>query len=216
MKRIERGEQPAVLIQNGRTWTEAYVSAEAGKPRRSAERWRDDNIRNRLTEDALGLCMYCESRVEDVGDLNVEHIKPKSEFPELAHVWGNLGYSCLKCNRNKSDYYDATLPVIDPYVEDPDNFLDVLGDLIVAKPNNERGRVSVWKLDLQRIALRNSRAERVEKVLLAVAEYERANGVFRDLLREAILKDARRGEYSASVFSYLQIVGFLAREDLVA
>ncbi len=44
-------------------------------------------------------CAYCEDSVAD----EIEHIWPKSLFPERAFVWGNYCFACGPCNGPKQD-----------------------------------------------------------------------------------------------------------------
>ncbi len=65
-------------------------------------------IRRVLTSMCAGerRCMYCEDSVAD----EVEHIKPKSLYPEEVFVWLNYLYACGPCNgpkRNKFEVYSA-------------------------------------------------------------------------------------------------------------
>ena len=44
-------------------------------------------------------CSYCERSM----DLHIEHIKPKSQYPELECEWDNLLLACKNCNSTKGD-----------------------------------------------------------------------------------------------------------------
>ncbi|MBE9242244.1 HNH endonuclease [Synechocystis salina] len=46
-------------------------------------------------------CNYCEDSVAD----EVEHIKPKSLYPEFVFVWDNYLYACGQCNTKKNNQY---------------------------------------------------------------------------------------------------------------
>lgn len=46
-------------------------------------------------------CCYCEDSVAD----EVEHIKPKSIYPELTFSWDNYLYACGPCNGRKNNKY---------------------------------------------------------------------------------------------------------------
>jgi uncharacterized protein (TIGR02646 family) len=46
-------------------------------------------------------CNYCEDSVAD----EVEHIKPKSLYPEFVFVWDNYLYACGQCNTRKNNQY---------------------------------------------------------------------------------------------------------------
>ncbi len=91
-------------------------------------------------------CCYCE----DSAAVEVEHIKPKDLYPDLAFVWENYLYACGPCNRPKNNRFrifnratghstDVTrrrgAPVvppvngdpvlIDPRTEDPLDYLEL-------------------------------------------------------------------------------------------
>lgn len=57
------------------------------------------NIRGTLETMCSGnrRCCYCEDSCAD----EVEHIRPKSLYPELVFVWENYLYSCGLCNPKK-------------------------------------------------------------------------------------------------------------------
>lgn len=61
------------------------------------------NIRGTLATMCSGnrRCCYCEDSLAD----EVEHIRPKSLYPELVFVWENYLYSCGPCNSKKSNNY---------------------------------------------------------------------------------------------------------------
>ena len=47
------------------------------------------------------------------------------------------------CNRiNKKDYYDPQIPLINPYIDNPDDFFLFIGTIISARDNNSRGYVT--------------------------------------------------------------------------
>lgn len=46
-------------------------------------------------------CVYCEDSAAD----EVEHIYPKSIYPDRVFVWGNYCYSCGPCNGPKSNQF---------------------------------------------------------------------------------------------------------------
>jgi hypothetical protein len=54
------------------------------------------DIKEKLTAMCVshGLCNYCEQNEAS----DIEHIAPKSLFPELAFVWGNYLLACKHCN----------------------------------------------------------------------------------------------------------------------
>ncbi|HSK73529.1 MAG TPA: hypothetical protein VK892_17665 [Pyrinomonadaceae bacterium] len=60
-----------------------------------------DAVKKGLTKMCSGArrCAYCE---DSVGD-EVEHIRPKSFFPEFCFVWENYVYACGNCNSPKGN-----------------------------------------------------------------------------------------------------------------
>ncbi len=62
-------------------------------------------------------CIFCGKRESFCGHrgenaFSVEHLRPRSQFKNLACDYGNLIYSCLDCNSNKGDVW----PIPDPFV----------------------------------------------------------------------------------------------------
>lgn len=62
-----------------------------------------DAIKYALTQMCSGArrCGYCEDSTAD----EVEHIKPKSIYPEATFVWLNYLYACGRCNTCKSNKF---------------------------------------------------------------------------------------------------------------
>lgn len=59
-------------------------------------------------------CMCCGSEPKDLRKINVDHIKPRKYFPELALVEDNLQVLCGECNKRKGNRhqtdYRAAMP----------------------------------------------------------------------------------------------------------
>src|SRR3990167_4071693 len=51
-------------------------------------------------------CMCCGGTPETGSILHVDHIKPRSKFPELSLSEDNLQILCLLCNKGKSNIHD--------------------------------------------------------------------------------------------------------------
>ena len=58
-----------------------------------------------LRRDA-GACSCCGARASDGVRLHVDHIKPRSKYPELQLDITNLQILCEDCNFGKSNYYN--------------------------------------------------------------------------------------------------------------
>src|SRR3989338_502809 len=89
-----------------------------------------------LSAASFDKCVYCESKVSHVYYGDVEHIKPKSVYPDLEFVWENLGYVCARCNGIKGDKYDEENPIINPYDEYPERHLIALGAVMTHKDSS--------------------------------------------------------------------------------
>lgn len=144
-----------------------------------------------LVEASHSKCMYCETEVTATYWGDVEHIKPKSLFPEEKFNWSNLGFVCAKCNNEKRHKYDITLPFINPYDEDPEDHIIFLGFTMHHKRGSERGQSTIKELDLNRDNLIQRRADRIKMVQGAIDACFRTKNkslredALKDLLREA-------------------------------
>lgn len=62
-------------------------------------------IRKRLWQHQNGICVYCQREIEKhtltIIDEHIEHILPKSKYPQLALSAYNLALACSTCNYNK-------------------------------------------------------------------------------------------------------------------
>lgn len=77
----------------------------AAKFYESAE-WRA--LRYRVLEKHSGECMLCgRSKRKHGVVIHVDHIKPKSKYPELALEYNNLQLLCEDCNLGKSNKYET-------------------------------------------------------------------------------------------------------------
>lgn len=78
-------------------------SREKFKTRNTSKSKTFSAIRKGLTSLCSGArrCCYCEDSAAD----EVEHIKPKSLYPEQTFVWENYLYSCGPCNSRKNNNF---------------------------------------------------------------------------------------------------------------
>ncbi len=120
MIRVPRTPAPPVLdlddpdspasreFEDARRW---FVEGERGRQ----QRFRFQVFSRREVREALeamfhGKCAYCESQVAAIGNLDVEHYRPKSSIVEaqdhpgywwLAMDWSNLLVACQHCNQGR-------------------------------------------------------------------------------------------------------------------
>ena len=164
-----------------------------------------------LRRSTSGKCMYCESRMEHNSFSHVEHIKPKSKFPELEFVWDNLGFSCEWCNTNKSDKYDEAIPFINPYNENPEEHLVFLEHIMYPKNGSARGEYTKTELKLNRSGLIDDRKEKIIYIKKMInAAFNASIESLRNQMIEELKTEAESDkEYSAMVKSILITEGIL-------
>ena len=163
-----------------------------------------------LNKDALinasfGKCMYCESKILHVYYGDVEHIKPKSKFPELKYEWDNIGYVCAKCNGAKGDKYFEDTPFINPYIEDPESHVVPIGAFLYPKKGSERGEITIREIALnENVALVEKRQERIDEVNKAItASFRTKNKALKDLAIEELKKEAEPNKEYSLFIKYL-------------
>lgn len=81
----------------------AFESRAFKKPPRisfyDTDEWR--TVRYQALKRHGGCCQCCGARAERGKPLHVDHIKPRSKYPELALTLGNLQVLCPDCNLGK-------------------------------------------------------------------------------------------------------------------
>jgi hypothetical protein len=134
--------------------------------------YRDVLLKERLREESCDKCIYCESKVSHVDHGEIEHFIPKSIQPRLRYLYYNLGYSCGICNNNKGVYYDPLAPLLNPYEDDPSQFIEAYGPMVSAIGGNPRGSITIRKLKLNRTELLERRVERLNSILSLVNQMQ--------------------------------------------
>lgn len=80
------------------------------------DRYKTDDIKNKLNSLYHQKCAYCEYKVEQG---HVEHYRPKNRYYWLAYSWDNLMYGCPTCNQFKGTTFDIIgKNVLPPKVSD--------------------------------------------------------------------------------------------------
>lgn len=134
--------------------------------------------------------MYCKAFVDDVFYSAVEHIKPKSLFPNLILEWANLGLSCQRCNSNKGSYYteEIKLQILNPYVDFIEDHVQFVGPLVVARDGSQRGVNTIRKLKIdKREELVLSKMKRIEDLESSIRLWhEESRPSYKDLLAEDV------------------------------
>lgn len=137
-------------------------------PRALQTDYRHATNKDALRQACADKCMYCESTVSHVYYGDVEHIRPKAEFPDLEFEWDNLGYVCAKCNGAKGGKWIEVLPYVNPFEENPDEHLVAIGAFILERNGSERGEVTQRDIALNRPDLLERRGERIRELTALV------------------------------------------------
>lgn len=190
-------------------WSTQYLERlETGKhiPENLVKRYKNPKIKQQLISETNGKCAYCESKVTPVYPGDVEHIKPKSKFPELTLNYDNLTFACFQCNNKKSDYYRSENGVINPFEDNPDDFIFAFGILVLSYPGNSTGTATVLILDLNRPELVERRKEKLDAIALLAEKCEQLDDptlIF--LLKKLLLSECDDDrEYTMVARSYLE------------
>mgnify|MGYP000895921612 FL=1 len=86
--------------------------------------WNQPYIKEALMKSSHEKCCYCECK-SDKGDLHIEHFHPKSLYPNEVVCWENLLLSCSKCNRAKGTLDTVTNRLVNPYDDDPKEYIGI-------------------------------------------------------------------------------------------
>ena len=182
-----RGAAPAILVSKAEEWTKefaAFDGPQASMPRATRFRYRHTDIKEAVRRDAAGKCVYCESLVNQVHPGEIEHVSPVSKRPDLVVEWTNLTFVCTECNREKRDYYQPELPLLDPFEDEPAEHLAFDGPLVLHRTGAPRGEITVRTLKLNaRKALFERRKERLEQLQILI---DRVEALPSGPLREAL------------------------------
>lgn len=74
------------------------------KGRRYSVRYRQPDVKERLTKLYHNKCAFCEQRIER---FDIEHFRPKSIYYWLAYSWDNLLLACPVCNNAKTNFFET-------------------------------------------------------------------------------------------------------------
>ena len=95
----------------------ACLDAGAQVPPAVLDAYKAGGLKAHLRSEGGDKCAYCESKITHIYWGDVEHIKPKGQFPRNRLDVENLCLACAKCNNLKLDYWSDTLPLINPFVQ---------------------------------------------------------------------------------------------------
>ncbi len=170
--------------------------------------YRDREVKNVIKAETHGKCAYCESKIDHVYFGDIEHIKPKSLYPQLRLTYENLTYVCAVCNNHKRDYDSDTDPLVNPCEDEPGEHLIALGTLVLGNPHSQKGIATEQVLDLNRAELVNRRMDRIKSLHnLAQLYAQMDDGRRKEIVRSELEEESSDSkEYSFCVRAYLSNV----------
>lgn len=203
MIRLTKGAKPQALIDHAASWTRdllASIQRNDGTYDDFVKEYNKPAIKRALEAETYGKCMYCEGRIKALGYNHIEHIKPKdrTKYPELTFEWENLGIACNVCNGNKGEEFDAALPYVNPYEEDPSTHFVSSGAFVFHSPNNARAKLTELKIQLNRKDLVEARSEALLALQRLVSDFHaEQRPAMKQVLRDQIwLECARDKQFS--------------------
>lgn len=208
MIKLRKGVVPDEIQQQINERTQRYLRlTQTGEPipESLAAAYKEPQVKELLRAETSDKCAYCESKVSHVDYGDVEHILPKAVAPDRRFDYTNLTYACGVCNTKKGAYYSEECPLINPYTDDPSDHFIALGPMVVRQPRSDRGLLTERRLDMNRAALIERRAERLNDVATLVDQIARTTS---PSIREVLLEQASQEclpdkEFSFVVASYV-------------
>lgn len=221
MRKIRKLKKPQILVINATKWTQEYCSCLSAGQKPSdkiATRYQDSTIKATLEQETHEKCVYCESKIKHISYGDIEHILPKNKDarPDLYVEWDNLTLACEQCNRSgKRVYYNPQLPLINPYVDNPENHFNDIGPLIMPILGDDRAYVTRNILKLNRAPLVERRTERIISVEALLNSWTKEqNTIVKDILEQQLHDEyAEEKEFSSTIKSYLKANGFPVQES---
>lgn len=191
MRSMKKLNKPTVLVENEMEWTKSlteYVNNGEKPPDNIKNKYRHPEIKKILLEETFNKCVYCESKITHIEYGDIEHIDPKSKVHDKTFEWENLTISCSKCNTNKSDYYDPTFSLLNPYKDNPESKITFLGPITFPVGGDPRAEFTIRLLKLDRAELVERRTEHLNKIKPLLLEFERAST---PLMKQLIWEDIK-------------------------
>lgn len=207
MKKLAKTTPPPSLVINAASWTQKYIESDG-----TTSPWSRTDIKAALVRETGGKCAYCEGLFITVSFGDIEHIRPRKLFPEAVVKWENLTIACSRCNGNKGSKYDAALPFVDPFADDPADHLFFLGPFAFAL--TDRGNYTIQELGLNEAHRIEARHRAIETIAGVVERHQGATTSYmRKHYRSLIRRILEEGEYSVAVATYVNAAPIAMRLD---
>lgn len=157
MIKLNRPTKPNILVQNEVSWLcnlkaaitayGSYSSIPKDEKAKLISHYRHEDIKKDLFSSSSQKCAFCESKPSESGNIEVEHFKPKSQYPDFTFDWYNFLPCCRKCNGNKLDHDTVQQPIINPYEIDPEAVFEY-SDIRIAPQKGDMESVAKRTIDV--------------------------------------------------------------------
>jgi 5-methylcytosine-specific restriction endonuclease McrA len=126
---------PLVPVSKPKNLSDDYVRKKTKHHKTTGETvWGSIQIKRALLKMGRNKCAYCECNVSKESKyLEVEHLKPKSLYPDDVLQWDNLLPSCKRCNGRKGNHDVVTQPIVNPRYDLPNEHLKFRGAYLFHK-----------------------------------------------------------------------------------
>lgn len=166
MNSVKRGEIPKILKEYGCSWTDELQAQLrlygiiSNVPKKYINHYKHPDIKDALIDMYGHFCCYCQSPIGKQTYEHIEHLKPKSLFPDECFEWSNLHLSCQICNVSyKKDKWDVDAPILSPTLDIIEDYLTVNLNTaeIIAIDGNKRALTTINHTGLNREGLIEAR-----------------------------------------------------------
>lgn len=109
--------------------------------------WGKPYIKKAVAAISNNKCIYSECQLNSESTyMEIDHFYPKGIYPDKVVEWGNLLPCCKKCNTTKNALDPQAIPIINPLVDTPKDYLYLLKSRYYSR--NEKGKNTIDNLAL--------------------------------------------------------------------
>jgi len=128
-------------------WQEQQTKEFKNNPQKSV--WNIAWLKEAVLVKSHKKCCYSEIRLDEESKyMEIDHFHPKILYKDEVLLWENLLPSCKKCNTAKGDHDTVKEPIINPFVNNPKDYLYFKNYRYYPLNNNQLGRITIDILDL--------------------------------------------------------------------
>jgi hypothetical protein len=166
--------------------------------------WDIDWLKKAIAAKSFEKCCYSDIRLNEEGKyMEVEHFLPKDKYPDLVLEWSNLNPSSKPCNVKKGKHDPNVAYIVNPFNDDPKDFLYFNAALYQGKDEKGIGTKTIEVLDLnnreqfvkKRIRI-NSEIVNILEAMVSFLFPEKISYCIKKL-KNLMRKGNRKEEYSA-------------------